>query len=198
MVNKLHAFECELMLKKETGQAQPFILKQAVLLIAGSKVRLWHFQRNFQLQRDMAGQSVTISHGISCPIRHNQHFVNANLEKYTEVHRLFALPGPSLQVSSLDTDICDGDDSGEPQFRIMLDVTQFRPEDILIQVFEGWLLVRGQHGARMDEHGFISRCFTRQYKLPDDQLRVADLTAMLCQDGILIVESKEKWWTASD
>ncbi|XP_062874223.1 heat shock protein beta-3 [Trichomycterus rosablanca] len=146
----------------------------------------------------MAGQSVSISHGISCPVRHNQHFVSDDLDKCTEVHHLFALPGLSLPVPRVGTDISDTEDLGEPQFRIILDVTQFRPEDILIQVFEGWLLVRGQHGVRMDEHGFVSRSFTRQYRLPDDQLRVEDLTAMLCHDGILVVETKEKWWTVSD
>lgn len=92
----------------------------------------------------------------------------------------------------------EDEDSGEPLFQVLLDVTQFKPEDILIQVFEGWLLIRGRHGVRMDEHGFVSRSFTRQYQLPDRQLQAGDLKAMLCHDGILVVETKDQWWPACD
>lgn len=151
----------------------------------------------------MAGQGVTISHGITCPARHKVHFEQNDLETCGEIHQLFALPGPGLQELKLDIGSSTGivgsdEDLGEPLFRILLDVTQFKPEDILIQVFEGWLMVRGQHGARMDEHGFVSRSFTRQYQLPDHQMHAGDLTAMLCHDGILVVEAKERWWAASD
>lgn len=151
----------------------------------------------------MAEVGVTISHGISCPVWHKVHFEKKDLEKYKEIHQLFALPGLGQQELKLDTRSSTGfvgsdEDLGEPLFRILLDVTQFKPEDILIQVFEGWLMVRGQHGARMDEHGFVSRSFTRQYQLPDHQMQAGDLTAMLCHDGILVVETKERWWAASD
>ncbi|KAM9446495.1 heat shock protein beta-3 [Clarias gariepinus] len=153
----------------------------------------------------MAGQEqgVTISHGISCPVRHKEHFENKDLEKCREIHHLFALPGPGIQELKLDTRnrtgfLCSDEDLGEPQFQILLDVTQFKPEDILIQVFEGWLMVRGQHGTRMDEHGFVSRSFTRQYQLPDHQMQAGDLKAMLCHDGILVVETKERWWAAAN
>ncbi|KAI5613086.1 heat shock protein beta-3 [Silurus asotus] len=151
----------------------------------------------------MAGQGVTISHGISCPVRHKVHFDQTDPEKCKETHYLFALPGPGIGELKLDskssTGIAGSDkDLGDPLFRILLDVTQFKPEDILIQVFEGWLLVRGQHGTRMDEHGFVSRSFTRQYQLPDHQMQSGDLTAMLSHDGILVVETKERWWAASD
>lgn len=151
----------------------------------------------------MAEVGVTISHGISCPVRHKVHFEKKDLEKCKEIHQLFALPGLGQQELKLDTRSSTGfvgsdEDLGEPLFRILLDVTQFKPEDILIQVFEGWLMVRGQHGALMDEHGFVSRSFTRQYQLPDHQMQAGDLTAMLCHDGILVVETKERWWAASD
>uniref|UniRef100_A0A671LJL4 Heat shock protein, alpha-crystallin-related, b3 n=1 Tax=Sinocyclocheilus anshuiensis TaxID=1608454 RepID=A0A671LJL4_9TELE len=106
----------------------------------------------------MAGEGITISHWIASPVRYQEHFKTRNLTECTEDHRLFALPGPEF----------------------LLDVTQFKPEDILIQVFEGWLLIRGRHGVRMDEHGFAG-----------------DLKAMLCRDGILVVETKDRWWPAS-
>ncbi|XP_051981862.1 heat shock protein beta-3 [Xyrauchen texanus] len=150
----------------------------------------------------MAGEGITTSHWVSCPVRHQEHFITRKLAECTEDHRLFALPGPECLPVKVDTEVGQSDsedeDSGEPLFRVLLDVTQFKPEDILIQVFEGWLLIRGQHGVRMDEHGFVSRSFTRQYELPDRHLKAGDLNAMLCHDGILVVETKDRWWPACD
>lgn len=150
----------------------------------------------------MAGEGITISHWISGPVRYQQLFKTRNLQESTEDHRLFALPGPECLPVKVDTEGAQADskdeDSGEPMFQILLDVTQFKPEDILIQVFEGWLLIRGRHGVRMDEHGFVSRSFTRHYQLPDCQLHAGDLKAMLCHDGILVVETKDRWWPAND
>ncbi|NP_001092922.1 heat shock protein beta-3 [Danio rerio] len=150
----------------------------------------------------MAGEGITISHWISSPVRYQQLFKTRNLQESTEDHRLFALPGPECLPVKVDTEGAQADsedeDSGEPMFQILLDVTQFKPEDILIQVFEGWLLIRGRHGVRMGEHGLVSRSFTRHYQLPDCQLHAGDLKAMLCHDGMLVVETKDRWWPAND
>ncbi|XP_016333005.1 heat shock protein beta-3 [Sinocyclocheilus anshuiensis] len=150
----------------------------------------------------MAGEGITISHWIASPVRYQEHFKTRNLTECTEDHQLFALPGPECLPVKMDTEGGEADsedeDSGELLFQVLLDVTQFKPEDILIQVFEGWLLIRGWHGVRMDEHGFVSRSFTRQYQLPDRQLQAGDLKAMLCHDGILVVETKDRWWPACD
>ncbi|KFV07544.1 Heat shock protein beta-3, partial [Pterocles gutturalis] len=112
-------------------------------------------------------------------------------------HSLYALPGPS--TAALSNRSCTAESTAEAgksnqeeentHFQVLLDVVQFRPEDIIIQTFEGWLLIKAQHGPRMDEHGFISRSFTRQYKLPDG-VENKDLSALFCHDGILVVEMK--------
>ncbi|XP_036835117.1 heat shock protein beta-3 isoform X2 [Oncorhynchus mykiss] len=93
--------------------------------------------------------------------------------------------------------VCDDTTTTQPQrtqpvYQVLLDVSQFRPEDIMIQVFEGWLLIKAQHGARMDEHGFVTRSFTRQYPLPEKLQQAGGLRALLCHDGILVVESKQR------
>ncbi|XP_035623468.1 heat shock protein beta-3 [Oncorhynchus keta] len=94
--------------------------------------------------------------------------------------------------------VCDSTTTTQPQrtepvYQVLLDVSQFRPEDIMIQVFEGWLLIKAQHGARMDEHGFVTRSFTRQDPLPEKlQQAGGGLRALLCHDGILVVESKQR------
>ncbi|XP_061116402.1 heat shock protein beta-3 [Conger conger] len=147
----------------------------------------------------MAG--VTITHWLTCPVRYQPHFEEGHLDDCAEDHRLFALPGSASLWANAETGepagaaaaatAAQSDRQGkwtEPAFQVLLDVTQFRPEDVIIQVFEGWLLVKAQHPSRMDEHGFVSRSFTRQYKLPE-KLKAGDLRAMLCHDGILVVES---------
>ncbi|XP_012684129.1 heat shock protein beta-3 [Clupea harengus] len=143
-------------------------------------------------------EGVTIKHWANCPARYESHFDGRDPDDLTEDHSLFALPGPAFKgVTSRDRAEGSDDDGShhglreEPAFQVLLDVTQFKPEDIMIQVFEGWLLIKGQHGNRMDEHGFVARSFTRQYPLPEG-LQAAGLRALLCHDGILVVEAKEQ------
>ncbi|XP_038843338.1 heat shock protein beta-3 [Salvelinus fontinalis] len=161
--------------------------------------------------RTMEGLSIT--HWVNSPVRHQALFQGRDLDDCVEDHDLFALPGPAFPdpgvvkpgpgvvrpapgVVKLEA-VCEGTATSQPQrtepvYQVLLDVSQFRPEDIMIQVFEGWLLIKAQHGARMDEHGFVTRSFTRQYPLPEKLQHAGDLRALLCHDGILVVESKQR------
>ncbi|NXU49740.1 HSPB3 protein, partial [Turnix velox] len=138
-----------------------------------------------------------IRHWVETPIRYQEEFVPHELEARKLDHFLYALPGPSAAVlgsrrCTEENTVGDGHRGQVEEntdFQILLDVVQFRPEDIIIQTFEGWLLIKAQHGPRMDEHGFISRSFTRQYKLPEG-VKNKDLSAFFCHDGILVVEMK--------
>lgn len=142
-------------------------------------------------------EGVVIRHWVETPVRYRQYFVERDLESCRLDHSLYALPGPvtAAQTKKVHT-AKRTDDAGQnnaekenPKFQVLLDVVQFRPEDIIIQTFEGWLLIKAQHGPRMDEHGFITRNFTRQYKLPDG-VETKDLAAVFCHDGILVIETK--------
>ncbi|NXK40746.1 HSPB3 protein, partial [Piprites chloris] len=138
-----------------------------------------------------------IRHWVETPVRYQEQFADQKLEAHKLNHLLYALPGPATaalnnQRSTTESTAGAGESGQEEEntcFQILLDVVQFRPEDIIIQTFEGWLLIKAQHGPRMDEHGFISRSFTRQYKLPDG-VENKDLSALFCHDGILVVEMK--------
>ncbi|NXX43507.1 HSPB3 protein, partial [Tricholaema leucomelas] len=138
-----------------------------------------------------------IRHWVETPIRYQEQFAAQELEAHKLDHSLYALPGPAtaaLSSSRCATDStteagASGGEEDARHFRVLLDVVQFRPEDIIIQTFEGWLLIRAQHGPRMDEHGFVARSFTRQYKLPQG-VENKDLSALFCHDGILVVEMK--------
>ncbi|XP_037386319.1 heat shock protein beta-3 [Talpa occidentalis] len=142
---------------------------------------------------------IILRHHIETPVRYQEQFEARGLEACRLDHALYALPGPATvdlgkargaQVSPVDSASELPPPEGRSRFQILLDVVQFLPEDIIIQTFEGWLLIKAQHGTRMDEHGFISRSFTRQYKLPDG-IETKDLSAIFCHDGILVVEVKD-------
>ncbi|KFP05732.1 heat shock protein beta-3 [Calypte anna] len=137
-----------------------------------------------------------IRHCVETPVRYQEQFAVQELEEQKLDHSLYALPGPSTAALSKRScavgstaEAGKGDQEENKSFQVLLDVVQFRPEDIIIQTFEGWLLIKAQHGPRMDEHGFISRSFTRQYKLPSG-VGNKDLSALFCHDGILVVEMK--------
>ncbi|PVD29122.1 hypothetical protein C0Q70_11719 [Pomacea canaliculata] len=56
----------------------------------------------------------------------------------------------------------------DKEFRVGLDVKQFKPEEINIKTKDNRLIIHAKHEERPDEHGFIMREFTRQYVLPKD------------------------------
>ncbi|XP_029433184.1 heat shock protein beta-3 [Rhinatrema bivittatum] len=143
-------------------------------------------------------ERVTIRHSVETPERYQKQFTEQDQETCRLDHSLYALPGPAQTDPGKNRDAPErgtevrnnSRDEGKPNFQVLLDVVQFRPEDIIIQIFEGWLLIKAQHGCRMDEHGFISRSFTRTYKLPAG-VQAQDLSAVFCHDGILAVEMKD-------
>ncbi|KAM5264462.1 heat shock protein beta-3 [Ctenodactylus gundi] len=143
---------------------------------------------------------IILRHLIETPVRYQEEFEARGLEDCRLDHALYALPGPTIAdlrtagaapqpppAGPATAEVPPAE--GTSRFQVLLDVVQFLPEDIIIQTFEGWLLVKAQHGTRMDEHGFVSRSFTRQYKLPEG-VGTKDLSAILCHDGILVVEAK--------
>ncbi|MEQ2230857.1 hypothetical protein ILYODFUR_033582 [Ilyodon furcidens] len=74
------------------------------------------------------------------------------------------------------------------KWRVNMDVSHFSPSEIFISVRDGFLEVGGKHEERPDEHGFISRCFTRKYRLPAE-VDVTTLMSSLSVDGLLTVEA---------
>lgn len=76
-------------------------------------------------------------------------------------------------------------------FKVNLDVQQFKPEEVSVKVVDGYVVVDGKHEERSDEHGFISRQFTRRYKLPDN-VDAAAITSTLSSDGVLSFGAPKK------
>uniref|UniRef100_A0A3Q0R091 SHSP domain-containing protein n=1 Tax=Amphilophus citrinellus TaxID=61819 RepID=A0A3Q0R091_AMPCI len=74
------------------------------------------------------------------------------------------------------------------KWRVIMDVAHFSPSEISLSIRDGFLEVRGKHEERPDQHGFIARCFTRKYRLPEE-MDATKVTSTLSADGILTVEA---------
>ena len=75
--------------------------------------------------------------------------------------------------------------------KINLDVKQFKPEELSVKVADGFVVVEGKHEERQDEHGFISRQFSRRYLLPDN-VDPNSVVSSLSSDGVLMVSAPKK------
>ena len=75
--------------------------------------------------------------------------------------------------------------------QVNLDVQQFKPEELKVKVIDEFLIVEAKHEERTDHHGFVSRQFTRRYKLPQD-IDAQALVSKLSSDGVLSLEAPKK------
>lgn len=88
------------------------------------------------------------------------------------------------QVSSGMSEIKQSQDN----WKVSLDVNHFSPEELVVKTKDGVVEISGKHEERKDEHGFVSRCFTRKYTLPPSA-NVEKVTSSLSPEGVLTVEA---------
>uniref|UniRef100_A0A336LY47 CSON004436 protein n=1 Tax=Culicoides sonorensis TaxID=179676 RepID=A0A336LY47_CULSO len=80
---------------------------------------------------------------------------------------------------------------GDDKFEVILDVAQFEPSDITVKTTDKFIIVEGKHEEKQDEHGFVSRQFTRKYLLPAGY-NPDDVYSSLSSDGVLTVTAPKK------
>uniref|UniRef100_A0A3P9NR02 Heat shock protein beta-1 n=1 Tax=Poecilia reticulata TaxID=8081 RepID=A0A3P9NR02_POERE len=76
----------------------------------------------------------------------------------------------------------------QDNWKISLDVPHFSPEELVVKTKDGVLEISGKHEERKDEHGFVSRSFTRKYTLPPTA-NIEKVTSSLSPEGVLTVEA---------
>lgn len=81
--------------------------------------------------------------------------------------------------------------SGKDTFRVNLDVNQFSPNELTVKTVDNTVVVHGKHEEKPDEHGYISREFTRRYVLPEG-VEPEKVISSLSQDGVLTIEAPKK------
>ncbi|CAK9803878.1 Protein lethal(2)essential for life [Anthophora quadrimaculata] len=77
------------------------------------------------------------------------------------------------------------------KFQVILDVQQFKPDEINVKVVDKCVIVEGKHEEKQDEHGWISRQFTRKYIIPE-QCDIEQVTSTLSSDGMLSITAPRK------
>lgn len=90
----------------------------------------------------------------------------------------------SRQLSSGISEIKQTQDS----WKVSLDVNHFSPEELVVKTKDGVVEISGKHEERKDEHGFVSRSFTRKYTLPPSA-DVEKVNSALSPEGVLTVEA---------
>ncbi|XP_036454347.1 LOW QUALITY PROTEIN: heat shock protein beta-1-like [Colossoma macropomum] len=74
------------------------------------------------------------------------------------------------------------------QWKVSMDVNQFTPEELTVKTKDGMVEITGKHEERRDEHGYVSRSFTRKYTLPPG-VDAEKVTSSLSPDGVLTIEA---------
>ncbi|CAB0039288.1 unnamed protein product [Trichogramma brassicae] len=81
-------------------------------------------------------------------------------------------------------------EADKDKFQVTLDVQQFKPEEIDVKVVDRYVVIKAKHEEKRDEHGWISREFTRKYLIPEVELdRVA---SEISSDGVLTIQAPLK------
>ncbi|XP_030048128.1 heat shock protein beta-3 [Microcaecilia unicolor] len=142
-------------------------------------------------------EGTALRHWMETATHYQKQFAEQGQKICKLVHTLYALLGPSQakqerHAAQRGLEVLHSltEEDNRLNFQILLDIVQFHPEDTIIQILKGWLLIKPQHGCRMDEHGFVSRGFTRTYKLPAGT-HAPDLSAVYLYDGSLTVGLKD-------
>jgi len=87
-------------------------------------------------------------------------------------------PKPTMGIQS----------DGKGTFRILVNVKDFSPEELKIDCSEYVVRIEAKHDAKRDQHGSLSRAFSRIYDMPKC-VRANDIWAELLAGGILEIKA---------
>ncbi|XP_055952954.1 alpha-crystallin A chain-like [Argiope bruennichi] len=76
-------------------------------------------------------------------------------------------------------------------FKVMVNVSHFKPEEIEVKIKDDSVVIHAKHEEKTDQHGFVSREFTRRYMLPEGT-EADNVKSSLSPNGILTIEAPKK------
>ena len=85
----------------------------------------------------------------------------------------------------------------ESEYEVKVDVSAFKPEELEVQIIKDRLTISGKQEEKADEHGYVSREFTRHFSVPED-VEQDTLETVLTNEGALIVSAKVKGWEQAE
>lgn len=98
---------------------------------------------------------------------------------------------PWRHLAAATRDIGSTIKADKDKFQVNLDVKHFAPEEISVKTADGYIVVEGKHEEKKDEHGYVSRQFSRRYALPEG-CDPATVESKLSSDGVLSVVAPRK------
>lgn len=72
--------------------------------------------------------------------------------------------------------------------QMCLNVYQFSPNEITVKTVDDVVIIEGKHEEKQDEHGYVTRQFTRRYKLPKEY-DPKDVISSMSSDGVLTIRA---------
>lgn len=112
-----------------------------------------------------------------------------NVTIVPRIHSQYFRPWRILSASL--KDVGSNIKTDKDKFQVNLDVQQFSPEEITVKTADGYIVVEGKHEESKDQHGYISRQFTRRYALPKG-CTPETVESRLSADGVLTVVAPRK------
>jgi len=89
-------------------------------------------------------------------------------DKFNTALNIRSLPGIPEKLATNVASILQVTTDDE-KFKITLDLKHFTPEEITVKTIGDSIEVRGKHEEKKDDHGVISRDFTRKYTIPPSE-----------------------------
>lgn len=77
-------------------------------------------------------------------------------------------------------------ETDKSHFTVELNVSQFHPEELSVNVVGNGMVIEGHHQEREDNGGLVERHFVRKYFLPKSA-KPEELVSKLSEDGLLSV-----------
>ncbi|XP_053619108.1 protein lethal(2)essential for life-like [Plodia interpunctella] len=98
---------------------------------------------------------------------------------------------PWRHLAAAARDVGSSIKADKDKFQINLDVQHFSPDEISVKTADGYIVVEGKHEEKKDQHGYVSRQFTRRYALPEG-CTPETVESRLSSDGVLSVIAPRK------
>ncbi|XP_050357202.1 protein lethal(2)essential for life-like [Nymphalis io] len=98
---------------------------------------------------------------------------------------------PWRHLAAAARDVGSSIKNDKDKFQVNLDVQHFNPEEISVKTADGYIVVEGKHEEKKDQHGFISRQFTRRYAIPEG-CTPETVESRLSSDGVLTITAPRK------
>jgi len=139
----------------------------------------------------------------------HQSFIDEMMQSYKDEEKDWMMPRKWMIPSMFSTDFAKQMDvfltkdsevihvkDNDDKFEVSLDTSQYRPDELSVNVEDGVISVEGKHEEKSEDgRNLASRHFTRKYSLPSG----ADLNSIVSKnssDGILVISApKEEWLT---